>query len=158
MAKTDISSRVASMLEEFLADKELEIYQVQYKKEGPDWKLKVFLDKPADAESEYVNIDECELVTRYLNERLDEEDLIDKKYMLEVSSPGLDRELIKDSDYTRFAGRLVELKLYEAVNGNKYFEGELIGKEDGVVSIDVNGETLQIPEKKISKINLAVVF
>lgn len=158
MAKQDIGARVSSMLEEFLADKELEIYLVQYKKEGPDWKLKVFLDKPADAETEYVNIEECELVTRYLNDRLDEEDLIDKRYMLEVSSPGLDRELIKDSDYTRFAGRLVEVKLYEAINGNKYFEGELIGKADGVVSVKFNDDTLQIPEKKISKINLAVVF
>ena len=158
MAKIDVSTRVTAMLEDFLADKELEIYLIQFKKEGPDWKLKVFLDKTEGAESEYVNINECEEVTRYLNDRLDEEDFIDKKYTLEVSSPGLDRELIKERDYTRFAGKLVEVKLYEAINGNKYYEGELIGKADGIVKISVNGTELEIPEKKISKINLAIVF
>lgn len=158
MAKVDVCARVSAMLEDFLADNELEIYLIQYKKEGPDWKLKVFLDKTIGAESEYVNIEECEVVTRYLNEKLDQEDFIDKSYTLEVSSPGLDRELIKDSHFTRYAGKIVEVKLYEAINGNKYLEGELVGKNDGIVIVNVNGDEIEIPEKKISKINLAVVF
>ena len=158
MHKDEVISKVESILEDFLADKELEIYQIQYKKEGPDWKLKLFLDKTADAESEYVNIEECEAVNRYLGDKLDEADFIDRAYMLEVSSPGLDRELIKESDYTRFAGRLVEVKLYEAINGNKMFEGVLAGKNGDVVTIEVDGENLDIPANKISKINLAIVF
>lgn len=158
MAKNDICSAVESMLKEFLEGRDLEIYNIQFKKEGPDWKLKLFLDKTECAESEYVNIAECEEVTRYLSDRLDEEDIIDKQYTLEVSSPGLDRELIKESDFTRFKGRLVEIKLYEAINGNKNFEAELVGKEDGIVKLMLGDEELQIPEKKISKINLAIVF
>lgn len=158
MAKVDICSQVTAVLADFLSDKELEIYSVQYKKEGPDWKLKVFLDKTVESETEYVNIEECEAVTRFLSERLDEEDIIDRAYILEVSSPGLDRELIKESDFTRFSGRLVELKLYEAIDGSKNLEGELVGKNDGVVTVLINGEEKEIPEKKISKINLAVVF
>ncbi|MBQ0004843.1 MAG: ribosome maturation factor RimP [Clostridiales bacterium] len=158
MAKEDVCSRVTSILEEYLTDKELETYAVQYKKEGPDWKLKVFLDKPEGAETEYVNINECEEVTRYLSDKLDELDFIDKSYVLEVSSPGLDRELIKDKDFVRFSGRLVEARLYEAINGSKNIEGELIGKEEGIVKIAVGNEELEIPEKKISKINLAIVF
>ena len=158
MAKNDICSAVESMLKEFLEGKDLEIYNIQFKKEGPDWKLKLFLDKTEGAESEYVNIAECEEVTRYLSDRLDEEDIIDKQYTLEVSSPGLDRELIKESDFTRFKGRLVEIKLYEAINGNKNFEAELVGKEDGIVKLMLGDEELQIPEKKVSKINLEIVF
>lgn len=158
MAKEDVCTRIESMLADFLQDKQLEIYKVDYKKEGKGWILRVFLDKSVDAEQEYVNIDECEMVTRYLSDKLDEEDFIDRSYNLEVSSPGLDRELIKESDFVRFAGRLVEVKTYEQINGVKNFEGILIGKNQDVITIDLDGNELEIPEKKISKINLAVVF
>lgn len=158
MAKEDISKKVTELLSEFCEGKELEVYRVQYKKEGPDWKLKVFLDKPADAETEYVDINECEAATRFLGDKLDELDLIERAYTLEVSSPGLDRELIKDSDFDRFAGREVEVKLFTAIGGSKNHEGTLIGLKDGIVTISVNGSEIELPKDKISKINLAVVF
>ena len=158
MAKEDIGKKVTELLEEFCEGRELEVYRVQYKKEGPDWKLKVFLDKPQDAETEYVDINECEEATRYLSDKLDELDLIDRAYMLEVSSPGLDRELIKESDYVRFAGREVEVKLFTAVDGRKNFDGTLVGLEDGIVTIRVNDSDVKLPYDKISKINLAVIF
>lgn len=158
MAREDISARVAEMLESYLENKDLEIYRIVYKKEGPDWILRVFLDKPADSENEYVSIEECEDVTRYLSDRLDEEDIIDRSYNLEVSSPGLDRELIHESDFVRFAGREVEVKTYQQIEGSKNFQGTLIGKEDHIITIEVGGRKLDIPEDKISKINLAVIF
>lgn len=158
MAKEDVSKKVTELLEEFCEGKELEVYRVQYKKEGPDFKLKVFLDKPIGAENEYVDINECEAATRYLGEKLDEIDIIDRSYTLEVSSPGLDRELIKESDFTRFAGREVTVKLYTAINGSKNYEGVLVGLNDGIVTIDVNGTEIDMPKDKISKINLTVVF
>lgn len=153
-----MDKKIEELLNEHLADKELEVYRVLYKKEGKDWVLRVFLDKPADAETEYVSIDECEDVTRWLSDKLDELDIIDRSYNLEVSSPGLDRELIKDSDYVRFAGRAVELKTYKPINGNKNFEGILVGKEEDIVKIDLDGEIIEISADMISKINLAVVF
>lgn len=158
MAREDISARVTSILEEYLHDRELEIYRVTYKKEGPEWVLRVFLDKPMDAENEYVSIEECEDATRYLSEKLDDLDIIDRSYNLEVSSPGLDRELISEKDFVRFAGREVEVKTYGQINGSKNFEGILIGKEDNTVIVEVAGNRLEIPEDKISKINLAIVF
>ena len=120
--------------------------------------LRVYLDKSQDADTEYVSIEECEDVTRYLSDLLDKEDFIDRSYNLEVSSPGLDRELIKDSDFERFRGRLVEVKTYEQINGSKEHAGLLLGKESGIVRIDEDGDTLEIPADRISKINLAVVF
>lgn len=156
--KEEIINKVEELLKEPLAEKELEIYRTEYRKEGPDQVLRVFLDKTEGSETEYVSIEECEYVTRFLSDELDKADLIDKKYNLEVSSPGLDRELIRESDFTRFSGRAVEVKLYEAINGSKQIEGELLGKENGVISIDVDGSTVEIPESKVAKINLAVIF
>ena len=158
MAKEDISGRVGKMIGPWLDEHGLELYRVEYKKEGPGWVLRVFLDKPEGSDPEYVSIDECEAATRYLDELLDEQDFIDRSYNLEVSSPGLDRELIKDSDYVRFAGRAVEIKTYEKINGSREHEGVLVGKADGAVTVECGGEELSIPADKISKINLAVVF
>ena len=158
MAKEDISGRVSGMLEPFLAENGLELYKTEYKKEGPSWVLRVLLEKPADSENEYVSIDECEKVNAWLSEALDREDIIDRSYSLEVGSAGLDRELIKESDYVRFAGRAVEVRTYEQINGSKEHEGALKGKEDGIVTIVTDDGELGIPAEKISKINLAVVF
>jgi len=158
MAREDIPAKVTSLLDEFTEGKELEIYNVIYKKEGPGWVLRVFLDKPMGAESEYVSIEECEEATRYLSDKLDELDIIDRSYNLEVSSPGLDRELIRESDFVRFAGREVEVKTYQQIEGSKNFSGTLVTRQDDTVIIDVGGKKLEIPSDKISKINLAIVF
>lgn len=158
MAREDISARIEEILNGYLSERDLTIYRITFKKEGPSWVLRVFLDKPMDSENEYVSITECEEVTSFLSDKLDELDFIDKSYNLEVSSPGLDRELIHETDFIRFAGREVEVKTYEQINGTKNFEGTLIGKEDGIVSVDVAGTKFEIPTDKISKINLAVVF
>jgi len=158
MAKEDISAKVTEMLMPFLKENGLDIYKVEYKKEGPAWVLRVCLDKPADAESEYVSIDDCEKVNVWLSDALDKNDIIERSYNLEVSSAGLDRELLKDTDYVRFAGRDVEVKTYEQINGSKSHEGILKGKEDGIVTIDTGAGELAIPADKIAKINLAVVF
>ena len=89
---------------------------------------------------------------------LDREDFIDGSYNLEVCSPGLDRELIKDEDFMRFAGRQVEVRTYEKICGSREHEGTLIGKKDGIVTIVTGEGELGIPADRISKINLAVVF
>ena len=158
MAREDAAGKISKMLAPYLEDKDLELYKVEYRKEGKDWILRVILDKPADSDNEYVSIDECEDVTRRLNDILDKEDFIDRSYKLEVSSPGLDRELIKESDYERFKGRIVEVRTYEKINGSKEHEGVLLGKEDGIVMIEEDGNTIDISADSISKINLAVVF
>ncbi|MBQ0040608.1 MAG: ribosome maturation factor RimP [Clostridiales bacterium] len=150
--------KIETLLNEYLADKDLELYRLVHKKEGKDWVLRVLLDKPEGSEQEYVDIEECEEVARWLSDKLDEIDFSDKQYNLEVCSPGLDRELIKDSDFRRFAGRVVEVKTYEQINGMKNFEGTLIGKEDNVIKLDIDGATLELPADKVSKINLAVIF
>lgn len=158
MAKQDVAARIEDLLNEYLTGKELEIYNIEYKKEGKEWKLRVYLDKPIDCNTEYVDINECEAVTRFLSDKLDEEDFIERSYTLEVSSPGLDRELIKPSDFDRFRGREVEVKLYKSIDGRKEFTGTLIGKSAGEVTIETDEHKVGIPADQISKINLAVIF
>jgi ribosome maturation factor RimP len=161
MAKKKIKDIAAELLTDFLSEKGLELFNVEFVKEGRDRYLRVYIDKPesADGEEAYVDIEECELVSRYLSERLDEEDPIAENYILEVSSPGLDRPLIKEDDYRRYAGRQVDVKLYKAVDGRKQFTAPLIGLADGVVSFkDEKGEGFEIPLEQISKINLSVII
>lgn len=156
--KEDTAGIIADLMAPFLESSGLEIYRTEFKKEGPAWVLRVVLDKPADADPEYVSITECEEATRFLSDRLDETDFTDRSYNLEVCSPGLDRELIKDSDFTRFAGREVEVKTYEQIDGSKEHTGTLISKENGEVSIETESGKLVIPAEKISRINLTVIF
>ena len=103
--------------------------------------------------------DDCEKISRWLSDRLDEEDPIKQNYVLEVSSPGLDRPLISDKDFARFKGSRIEIKLYEAMDGKKQLEGELTAYKDGIVTIkDDKGTEITLPKEKAAKINLAVVF
>ena len=100
--KEEIIGKITELVEDYIKGRDLEVYMVDYRKTGPDWKLKVILDKPADSPDEYVNITECEDVARFLGDSLDQLDIIDNKYMLEVESPGMDRELLKDEYFNRF--------------------------------------------------------
>lgn len=162
MSKNDVSKKVEELLKEFLNNKNLSIYKIEYKKLGKEWNLDVYIEKPEGSDEEFVNIEECEMVNRYLSDKLDQADLIPHQYTLSVNSPGLDRELIKAEDFTRYRGRMVELNLYEQLDGVKQFEGVLIGLKDNNVLITANANgkdnVIEIPRNKIAKINLAVVF
>ncbi|HKM29087.1 MAG TPA: ribosome maturation factor RimP [Anaerovoracaceae bacterium] len=162
MAKKKISDIVFEVLESFLKDNSLELYNVEFKKEGKDWFLRVYIDKQPSPDSEtqeYVNTDDCEMVSRFLSEKLDELDPIEQNYYLEVSSPGMDRELLKEEHYTRFAGQLVDVSLYKGVDGSKSYTGTLVGLADGKVIIkDEKDNERQFPLEDVAKTKLTVVF
>ena len=162
MAKVQIKELISDMAGEFLRENGLELYNTQFKKEGRDWYLRVFIDKAQtdpNAEEEYVSTDDCEKVSRYHSEKLDEADPIQQNYFLEVSSPGMDRELFAQKDYDRFAGRRVEVKLYQNFENSKEYEGTLIGLIDGKVVIrDDDEREMAFPLEQVAKTNLAVVF
>jgi len=133
------------------------IYEVEYKKEGADMVLRVVLDTKNDSD-EPVSITACENVSRALSDILDKKDIISGAYMLEVTSPGIDRPLKKDEDFTRFAGKEIEIGLYKAVNGSKMLCGILLGLEDGKVSFEADDKKISIPKDDASFIRLAVKF
>ena len=135
----------------------LDVYDVEYKKEGSGYVLRVILDTSDDG-GEYVSIDACEAVSRSLSELLDKNDPTDGAYMLEVTSPGLDRPLKKDSDFVRFSGRVVDVGLYKAQNGTKTLSGTLVSKHDGVITLTSGDKEINIPQGDVSYIRLAVIF
>ena len=156
MAGKKVNDIVAAELEGFLSENGYELYNVEFVKEGRDWFLRVYIDLPDP--DEYVGTEDCEKVSRYLSEVLDEKDPIAQNYYLEVSSPGMDRALIRDEDYDRYAGRQVEVSLYSAINGRKKLEGTLKGLEgDEIVITDDSGE-IRLPREKVAKTKLAVIF
>ena len=161
MAKKKVKDIVTELTSDFLAQNGLELFNVEYVKEGKDRYLRVYIDKPpaADGSDQYIDIEECEKVSRYLSDRLDETDPIEENYMLEVSSPGLDRPLIREEDFTRYSGRLVDISLYKPLDGEKQLCVELVGlTADGVAIKALDGTEKTIPKEQISKIKLAIVI
>ena len=159
MAKKKINETIAEIAEAFLKNEGLELYNVEFVKEGKDWFLRVYIDKLSDDTEEYVSTDECEKVSRFLSNELDRLDPIEQNYYLEVSSPGMDRQLIEPKHYAKYAGKLVEVKLYRGVNGKKLYEGVLVGLIDNKVVIkDENENELAFDVDQVAKTTLAVVF
>ena len=159
MAKKKITELISVWMEEYGTANGYELSRCEFVKEAGTWYLRVYVDKLQDGEYTYMSSDDCEIVSRYLSERLDAEDPISQNYYLEVSSPGLDRPLLSEKDFERFKGSRIEIRLYEPMNGKKLLEGELLGLADGIVSIkDDKGKEISLPRDKAAKINLAVVF
>ncbi len=137
----------------------LEIFDVEWKI-GKQRLLRVYIDRlpgPQNPEGLGVTHKDCERVSEQLSVILDVEDLVPgPAYILEVSSPGLDRKLIKPADYERFAGRLAKIWLNEPIEKQAYLEGRLAGYADGVVKVTVRDRKLDVPYAGIKKANLVV--
>jgi ribosome maturation factor RimP len=129
----------------------VEIVDVEWKV-GAQRLLRIYIDKP-----EGITHGDCQRVSEQLGVVLDVEDLIPgPRYVLEVSSPGLDRKLSNPAEFERFAGRLAKISLNEPVEESKYFEGRLAGVSEGMVRLEVNGRVVLLPLSLIRKANLVV--
>ena len=155
MAKpNNTEAKVLHILEPIIAEKGLELVDLEFVKEGVNWYLRVYIDKDGG-----VNIDDCEAVSRALEVKLDEKDPIEQAYILEVSSPGIDRPLKKDADFVKYQGEIIDVKLYKAQDGSKQYQGKLLGLENGVLSIEEeNGTIVKFEQKDIASVRLAVIF
>ena len=157
MAKKKITEIIEEISAEFFAQNGLELYNSEFVKEGRDWFLRVYIDKTQEAQ--YVSTDDCEKVSRFLSAELDRIDPIEQNYYLEVSSPGMDRALLKDKDFVRFAGEIVDISLDKAVDGQKAYQGRLVGIEDGKIIItDEQDNRIEFPREQVAKTKLAVIF
>lgn len=131
----------------------VEIYDVEFVKEGSDWYLRAYIDKPAG-----VNIQDCESVSRALSDELDREDFIEDAYILSVSSPGLGRTLTKDRHLAKSIGREVEVRLYRPVEKQKEFVGILERFDAESVTISVEGAERTFSRGDIARIRLTFDF
>lgn len=126
---------------------QVEIYDVEYVKEGSEWYLRVYIDKP-----DGVDINDCVKVSRALSEKMDEKDFIEDAYILEVSSPGLGRTLKKDKHFEKSIGMEVDLKTFRPVDGCKEFTGTLQSYDQDSITILIDEN-----EKKFAKTDLALI-
>ncbi|MFN2364711.1 MAG: ribosome maturation factor RimP [Halarsenatibacteraceae bacterium] len=151
-----ITTRTEELVKNIIVNDNLEIVSVEYLKEGSNWVLRVYLE---DREGK-LSIEDCTRISRDLSNMLDEEDFIDNSYILEVSSPGVERPLRNEEDYNRFKGKKVFIKTYAPLNGQKEFNGTLKGLVDNSVKIISNDteEIIEIPYKSIANARLSIEF
>jgi ribosome maturation factor RimP len=134
-----------------IADMELcYIYDVEYVKEAGVRFLRVYADKQNDK----ITLDECEAISRKLSDLLDETELIDDNYYLEVSSPGAARRLKTQKHFEMYIGKIVEISLYKAIGGTKKLMGTLESYNNGEVVVNIDGEGLTLKKEDYGKINL----
>ncbi len=135
-----------------LKDMELELVDIEYLQEGGYWYVRIYIEK-MDGD---VSLDDCEKVSRAVDEDIDK--LIDKKFFLEISSPGVERPLKKEKDYIRFTGSKIKVSLKHKINDKKNVEGILTKFENDVLYIETEGMELEIPFKEVRKANLVYDF
>jgi ribosome maturation factor RimP len=141
MGKEVERERIRQLVRETIESQGYELVELEFKGGGNNSVLRVFVDHPAG-----ISHQDCELVSEQLGTVLDVEDLIPFSYTLEVSSPGLDRKLVKDSDYTRFEGKLAKIQTRVPLQNQKTFKGRLRGLESGKVLLELpKGGTVEIP-------------
>ena len=167
MKKQELIAYVESIAQPLAEQMQYELVDVDYEKEGQNWYLKVFADKEGG-----FSINDCVALSRALEAELDKQDPLENAYILEVSSPGLDRPLKKDKDFARSIGKIVDIKLYKPLEaddlpeghpaiGQKSLQLQLLGyvPETGMVELGTEeGERLTVSKKDMASIRLAVIF
>lgn len=152
--REDFEQRTEELLIPILEKYEFELVDVEYVKEAGTWYLRAYIDKPGG-----IAINDCEVVSRELSDLLDQKDIIDDSYILEVSSPGLGRPLKKERDFARSIGAEVEIRTYRMVEGRKEFTGVLEEYDSESVTVSYEDGTKQnFDRKEIALIRLAFDF
>ncbi len=151
--REEIENKTESLLKPIAEQNEVRIYDVEFVKEAGEWYLRAYIDRDGG-----VDINKCVDVSHALSDALDEHDFIEEAYTLEVSSPGLGRQLKKDRHFENSLGQDVELKLFKPRDGVKEFAGTLKSYTDSTVTVTINGNDEEFIRKEISVIKLALDF
>jgi ribosome maturation factor RimP len=150
---TNIKNAVENMLKGFMESQHFELVDIEYVKEGSNWFLRVFVDKEGG-----IDIEDCQRVSEFLSEQLDQNDPIPTAYFLEVSSPGAERPLKKPEDVQKAVGKHVFITTYEPVDGAKEFEGELLSFDGEELIVFTGKKKSSIAYSKVANARLAIVF
>lgn len=148
-----VTQKVWQVVEPIVEELKLELVDVEYVKEGAHWYLRVYIDKDGG-----VDIDDCADVSHKLSDILDRKNLIPQAYMLEVSSPGIERPLRKREDYDKYIGKLVSVRTSEEYLGYTQFSGYLKGLVDEKIILEYEGQEAAIPINIVEKAHLEHEF
>lgn len=142
-----VETAVEKIVSALLSGSDMELVDVEYVKER-DWYLRVFVDKPGG-----MGIENCQALSELLAEKLDEGDVVTESYILEVSSPGLDRVLKKERDFIREMGKMVDVTLYAPLDGEKLLTGRLAACDGDFLTLE---DRAPIPREKIAQVRLHI--
>ncbi|ADQ46498.1 protein of unknown function DUF150 [Caldicellulosiruptor kronotskyensis 2002] len=148
-----ITKKVEELVKPILERYGFDLVDIEFKKEGKSHFLRVYIDKPGG-----ITIDDCQLVSEELSEKLDIVDPIPFSYYLEVSSPGVDRPLVTDRDFIRNKGKVVDVFLNQPFLNRTRITGELVEKNEKSLILIVDKEKIVIPVENIKKVKLAIRF
>jgi ribosome maturation factor RimP len=150
--REDYEAKTEKLIMPIVEANNVELFDVDYIKEGQDWYLRVYIDKEGG-----VTIDDCQAVSRAFNEILDKENYITDQYIFEVSSPGLTRPLKKEKDYAKSIGKLIDIKLYKAVESLKEYTGVLKEYDKDNITIEIDDNLIKIERSNLAMIRWAYV-
>jgi ribosome maturation factor RimP len=150
----EYEQKTQKLLEPILLANHFELYDVEYVKEGGNWFLRAYIDKENG-----ITVDDCEMISRTLSDLLDKHDFIPESYILEVSSPGLGRQLRKDRHFEKSIGEEVEVKLFKPVNKKKEFTGILRSFDQNTITIELEDQsTMEFQRNEIAMVRLTFDF
>ena len=145
MSSKNIESKVENLLKETITNLGYNLYDVLYEKEGKDYYLRIIIDKPGG-----IDLNDCEKVNNKINDILDEANYIKEQYFLEVSSPGLERNLRKEQHYKEQIGNEIKIKLFKPIENKKELIGILEEYNNGEITIKVDEKTIKINSNDIA--------
>ena len=151
MVEREILDRVRAMVDPILLNEEMELVDIEYRRESKGWILRLYLDKEGG-----VTLDDCTRVSQEVERSLDVEDFIQTPYTLEVSSPGLTRPLKTQKDFIKYCHRLIKVKTVDPIENRRQFKGRLLGVSENRIEIEVDGGVFQIPLSNVAKANLEI--
>ncbi len=152
MQREAVEDFIAQIVESIIKDTEMELVDVDFVRER-DWYLRVYLDKPGG-----VDLDDCQLVSEKLSAELDVKDPIKENYLLEVSSPGLDRVLKKDKDFIRYNNREIDVQFFKPWDGQKMITATLTGFTKESLHVLINEQQVELNRSDIAQIRLHLDF
>lgn len=154
MQARQMLQKIEELSRDILIANNYELVDVEFVKEGPNWYLRFYIDKDGG-----FDISDCEKFSRLIEPVLEEKDFIEQAYILEVSSPGIDRILKNDREYVKYKDRKVDIKLYKAIEKQKEFSGTLVGLIDNYIVItDDNGDEIKFLKSDVATCRLKVEF
>ncbi len=153
MGKASIAGSANDLIESTLQKESLDLVDIEYKKKGLSWVLRIFIDKKGG-----VTVEDCRRVSRKIEDMLEVEELVPAPYTLEVSSPGLDRPLKGEKDFLRNIDKKVEITAETPIKGKNQFSGRIVDFKNNTLSLDIKGTREEIPLDAIAKAQLLIEF
>ena len=151
MGKAPVTQSVTELIETGLLADGLELVDVEFKKEGKNWILRIYIDREGG-----VTLADCQKVSRLAGDLIEVEEVIEPVYTLEVSSPGLNRVLKKEKDFLKYSGKIIYVQCHAPMDGRKKFTGILTGFIDQSIHLEVDGQHYTIPLNLVAKANLVI--